>query len=141
MQGDLRDSSHKNGPAANCFLYSNAPHPVHRPQHRRHSQRPLRPPLHGLHRHDRRNPALRRRLRCRHDLHNDPVLDRHAASCVPEFINFFQQNAPFSQNNPVIGRKEHFILQLLFNHCHLTPLRHTAIAKIIAQAYLNISDT
>ena len=61
----------------------------------RHSQRPLRPPLHGLHRHDRRNPALRRRLRCRHDLHNDPVFDRHAAACVPEFIIHWQiKSAP-----------------------------------------------
>ena len=86
MQVDLRDSSHKNDPAAHCFLYNNALHSVHRPQHRRHSQRPLRPPIHGLHCHDRRDPALRRRLRCRHDLHNDPVFDCHAASCVPESV-------------------------------------------------------
>lgn len=88
MQRDLRDGPRKNGPAAYRLLYGNEPHPVSRPQHRRHPQRPLRPPIHGLHSHDRRDPALRRRLRRRHDLPDNTILDRHTAACVPELISF-----------------------------------------------------
>ena len=40
-----------------------------------------------------------------------------------------------------LGERSILYYNYYFNHCHLNPLRHTAIAKIIAQTYLNISDT
>lgn len=40
-----------------------------------------------------------------------------------------------------LGKRSILYYNYYFNHCHLNPLCHTAIAKIIAQAYLNISDT